>query len=167
MNWWHRMAAAMAGLSIAAAMLMPAISPNPGTTQAATVVPEQVEVPSAVAPAKPEAEGTGVQQKCHVHFNPLIETELRHSDLLKLQIVVDVLCREAIGDVSAFAEGRLFQKLVDVVDTQATLSGAVIINEDALERGFCVDVEVDSAGKETQLSQCFFQDDGEVVLAEG
>jgi hypothetical protein len=78
---------------------------------------------------------------------------------VKLEIIVDVDCREAIGEVALFAESRLLELLDGVRDDAVTLTGSTIVREDDLDAGFCVDVEIDTEGHETHWGQCFFEED--------
>jgi hypothetical protein len=149
---------------MAAAMLMPAMVDQPTYSQAAAVVVSQPVAVSDPAPAKPMAEGVDEDevrlQKCHIKFFPLIRVDLDDTDLVQLEIIVDVDCREEIGLVQLFAESRLIEELDGVLDDAVTLTGTTIVDEDALDAGFCVDVEVESwVGHETHWGQCFYDED--------
>jgi hypothetical protein len=163
----HRIAAAVAGLSVVASLLIPAVMTTPSTSQAAAVVSAPV-TEAVPVPAKPMLDGEDdedVTQKCHIKFFPLVKHKLEYTHLVKLEIIVDVDCREEIGEVALFAESRLLEELDGVLDDAVTLVGATIIDKKDLDAGFCVDVEIDTDDHETHWGQCFFEDD-EILSAD-
>ncbi|MBI4498369.1 MAG: hypothetical protein HY689_10765 [Chloroflexi bacterium] len=151
MKRMHRVAATVVGLSMAAALLMPAAIPTPDTTLAATT-PEKGA--GAVTVAKPTLGGAAPEERCLVLMARPVVFEL-DDDRIKVHAEALLDGEGCDGKVATlFINGHKVAEM-DAEDG-AIIGGQMIKDEDDAEAdGIHVHVLVDG----DQTAQVFFEDE--------